>query len=71
VVRDVQPTFDDMKIEELVDIEKFVGSMPRPNKHMFQTWSSTAIEISPEKSQGKKYRHDMPAFCTIRGVQPR
>ena len=37
-----------MKLEDLVDIEKFIESVTPPDKTMFEIWSSTAFEISSE-----------------------
>jgi len=37
-----------VKLEDLVDIEKFTQSMTPPDKSIFQTWLTTAFEISPD-----------------------
>jgi hypothetical protein len=38
-----------MQLEEVLDVERFTKSVTPPDKFLFQSWSSTAFEISPEK----------------------
>ena len=37
-----------MKLEDLVDIERFTDSVTPPRKIAFRNWSYTAIEVGPE-----------------------
>ncbi len=37
-----------MKIEDLLNIERFTESITPPSKQIFRIWSDTAMDISPD-----------------------
>lgn len=48
-----------MKLEDLVDIEKFTESINPPSKSIFHTWSDTALEVSGDKYKSiQRIRND-------------
>lgn len=38
-----------MKLEELLDLDQFTASIAHLQSSLFRTWSSTAIEICPDR----------------------
>lgn len=48
-----------MKLEELVDIERFTQSITPPSKNIFNTWSDTALEINGDNYKSiQRIRYD-------------
>ena len=60
-----------MKLEELLDIERFTASLTHPHSGIFRTWSSTAFEICPDRHRSIAQLRDIYLEIPSDELRPR